>query len=120
MVPPPARRCVLSRRFALLVLAGAGLFGCSGAAKNDVDALAARTDAGAPNAADAGAPDVIREAEEPENPADPRDQPLVGLARADLDLFDKGDKLFEGAFGVADGLGPLYIRAACGDCHVQA
>ena len=31
--------------------------------------------------------------------------------------FDRGDGLFERTQRDADGLGPLYVRAACADCH---
>jgi CxxC motif-containing protein (DUF1111 family) len=68
---------------------------------------------------DAGPPPVIDE--EGQGPAGaPSDQPLVGLARAELDRFRAGDKLFDKTFAVGEGLGPLYIRAACSACHRQA
>jgi CxxC motif-containing protein (DUF1111 family) len=52
--------------------------------------------------------------------AQPSDQPLAGLARADQDRFDEGDALFDLPYRVNDGLGPLYIRSSCGSCHTEA
>jgi CxxC motif-containing protein (DUF1111 family) len=102
------------RRFAPWVLAWGGL-GCSD--PNDAPAIAG-PDAAAANP-DAGPPPVIDE--ENEGPAgDPSDQPLVGLTRVELDRFKQGDKLFDRTFVVGEGLGPLYIRAACSACHREA
>jgi CxxC motif-containing protein (DUF1111 family) len=43
--------------------------------------------------------------------------PLVGLPSRLRAQFDRGDSLFEQTQRDADGLGPLYVRAACVDCH---
>jgi CxxC motif-containing protein (DUF1111 family) len=43
--------------------------------------------------------------------------PLSGLSSGARAQFDRGDALFERTQHDADGLGPLYVRAACADCH---
>ena len=43
--------------------------------------------------------------------------PLVGISSHLRAQFDRGDSLFERTQRDADGLGPLYVRAACADCH---
>ncbi len=43
--------------------------------------------------------------------------PLRGISKTSRELFDRGDALFERTQRNADGLGPLYVRAACVDCH---
>jgi len=43
--------------------------------------------------------------------------PLRGLSKLAREQFDRGDGLFERTQRTADGLGPLYVRAACVDCH---
>src|SRR5512132_3407315 len=43
--------------------------------------------------------------------------PLRGVSTDLRDQFDRGDALFERTHRDADGLGPLYVRAACVDCH---
>ena len=43
--------------------------------------------------------------------------PLRGVSSKERDQFDRGDALFERTHRDADGLGPLYVRAACADCH---
>jgi CxxC motif-containing protein (DUF1111 family) len=45
------------------------------------------------------------------------DVPIDGLSPADVAAFEKGDALFDLPFTPADGLGPLYVRDACGACH---
>lgn len=45
------------------------------------------------------------------------DVPIDGLSAADVANFNEGDGLFDLPFRDADGLGPLYIRDACGECH---
>src|ERR1043165_4008616 len=47
------------------------------------------------------------------------DVPIDGLSKADIARFDEGDALFDLPFRPADGLGPLYIRTACGSCHAE-
>lgn len=47
------------------------------------------------------------------------DVPIDGLPAADVAGFDDGDALFDLPFRPADGLGPLYIRTACGSCHAD-
>jgi CxxC motif-containing protein (DUF1111 family) len=48
---------------------------------------------------------------------DRSDMPLEDATPSELSAFTKGDVLFETVFRGADGLGPLYIRAACVGCH---
>lgn len=43
--------------------------------------------------------------------------PLRGVSSTLREQFDRGDALFERTHRDADGLGPLYVRAACADCH---
>jgi CxxC motif-containing protein (DUF1111 family) len=45
------------------------------------------------------------------------DVPLDGIGAADGAKFDDGDALFDLPFLPADGLGPYYVRTACGSCH---
>jgi len=109
----PSRRGWAVRRLAPWALLWA--VGCSD--QGDTSAVSGADAMTAP--ADAGQPPVS--GEENEGPAgDPADQPLVGLARAELDRFRAGDKLFGRTFAIAEGLGPLYIRSACSACHRQA
>lgn len=51
------------------------------------------------------------------DPPDLSDQPLAGLTAEQLALFDRGDELFDLSLRDADGLGPLFTRSACGQCH---
>ncbi len=53
-------------------------------------------------------------------PPDLADQPLTGLTDAQRATFDRGDELFDLSLRDADGLGPLYTHAACGQCHSGA
>jgi CxxC motif-containing protein (DUF1111 family) len=48
---------------------------------------------------------------------DPTDVPLHGLPADLVDRFTDGDALFDAVHRESDGLGPLYIRTACGSCH---
>lgn len=48
---------------------------------------------------------------------DPSDQPIAGLDEHWAQRFAAGDLAFEHNHGPAEGLGPLYIRPACGACH---
>jgi CxxC motif-containing protein (DUF1111 family) len=52
-----------------------------------------------------------------ENGSDRTGAPLGGLSARLKEQFDRGDGLFERTQREADGLGPLYVRAACADCH---
>jgi CxxC motif-containing protein (DUF1111 family) len=45
------------------------------------------------------------------------DVPIDGLSPTDVAKFEDGDALFDLPFLPADGLGPLYVRNACGACH---
>jgi CxxC motif-containing protein (DUF1111 family) len=45
------------------------------------------------------------------------DQPVTKLSGDQIQMFHLGDGLFDLPFRDSDGLGPLYIRNACGDCH---
>jgi CxxC motif-containing protein (DUF1111 family) len=51
---------------------------------------------------------------------DVSDAPLAGLNRFWSEQFSKGDRLFDNPFRPTDGLGPVYIKASCGGCHVGA
>jgi CxxC motif-containing protein (DUF1111 family) len=51
---------------------------------------------------------------------DPSDVPINGIGKDLVTKFDEGDSLFDLPYRAPDGLGPLYIRAACGDCHSGA
>jgi CxxC motif-containing protein (DUF1111 family) len=63
---------------------------------------------------DAGASET---AAEPEEEGGEQDRPLVGLPRLSLELFQRGDKLFDTVFRAPEGLGPLFIRPSCAACH---
>ncbi len=45
------------------------------------------------------------------------DVPIDGIDAAQTKVFLEGDNLFDLVLHEADGLGPLYTRAACGACH---
>ncbi|HEX3902662.1 MAG TPA: di-heme oxidoredictase family protein [Polyangia bacterium] len=45
------------------------------------------------------------------------DVPVSGIGADAVANFNDGDRLFEIVLRDADGLGPLYTRQACGDCH---
>jgi CxxC motif-containing protein (DUF1111 family) len=51
---------------------------------------------------------------------DPSDTPIAGVDASWLAVFRDGDALFDAVYREPDGLGPLYIRASCGSCHVEA
>jgi CxxC motif-containing protein (DUF1111 family) len=44
---------------------------------------------------------------------------LKGLSPDDEALFNEGDRLFDLPLRPYDGLGPLYTRTSCGDCHSE-
>ncbi len=48
---------------------------------------------------------------------DPSDVPISGITKDLVDAFDLGDALFDLPYRAPDGLGPLFIRDACGECH---
>jgi CxxC motif-containing protein (DUF1111 family) len=48
------------------------------------------------------------------------DVPLHGASADQVERFKQGDALFDFVFREPDGLGPLYIRAACASCHEGA
>ena len=48
---------------------------------------------------------------------DPFDVPIAELSAADKQTFADGDALFDLSLREYDGLGPLYTRAACSNCH---
>lgn len=52
--------------------------------------------------------------------ADPFDVAIAGLSNDDQLAFTKGDNLFGLSLHDYDGLGPLYTRTACSDCHTEA
>jgi CxxC motif-containing protein (DUF1111 family) len=45
------------------------------------------------------------------------DVPVDGLSAAEVAGFHKGDAVFDLPFRESDGLGPYYVRNACGACH---
>lgn len=45
------------------------------------------------------------------------DLPVTGLSLEWENAFNEGDALFDLPFREADGLGPLFIRTSCGNCH---
>lgn len=51
---------------------------------------------------------------------DPVDTPLLAATPAEVDRFKEGDAFFEAVFREPDGIGPLYVRNACGACHASA
>jgi CxxC motif-containing protein (DUF1111 family) len=50
---------------------------------------------------------------------DPSDNPVAGVYEEWIEQFDKGDTTFEEPLREAQGLGPVYIRAACASCHAD-
>ena len=46
------------------------------------------------------------------------DGPLEGLTNQQRAAFFAGDEEFGRSFGVADGLGPIFVAASCSSCHV--
>jgi len=83
----------VSHRRALLAVAAIGLLGCG---------------EGAPSPA--GGRVVF-------GTDDPFDVPIAELSAADKQTFADGDALFDLSLRAYDGLGPLYTRAACSNCH---
>jgi CxxC motif-containing protein (DUF1111 family) len=51
--------------------------------------------------------------------SDKFDVALEGLSAEDEQLFNDGDGLFDLPLRPYDGLGPLYTRTSCGDCHKE-
>jgi CxxC motif-containing protein (DUF1111 family) len=51
---------------------------------------------------------------------DPVDTPLLAATPVEVERFNVGDALFEAVFREPDGIGPLYVRNACGACHAGA
>lgn len=51
---------------------------------------------------------------------DPVDTPLRAATPAQMDRFAEGDTVFDAVFREPDGIGPLYVRNACGACHESA
>ena len=51
---------------------------------------------------------------------DPSDVPIGGIGDSLVNQFNQGDALFDLPYRAPDGLGPLYIRDACGACHSGA
>ena len=52
------------------------------------------------------------------DPGDTIAEPTEGLTSAQLATFLAGDELFAKVYASADGLGPVFIQAACEGCHV--
>ena len=50
---------------------------------------------------------------------DPSDAPIASLDADWAERFAAGDALFEATFREASGLGPVYVRHACGSCHAD-
>jgi CxxC motif-containing protein (DUF1111 family) len=51
---------------------------------------------------------------------DPTDIPIAGISADQKKLFFEGDAAFDAIYLEGDGLGPNYIRTACGSCHAAA
>jgi len=45
--------------------------------------------------------------------------PLVGLTAIELDRFFQGRALYQHDFTAAEGLGPIFNKESCADCHVN-
>jgi CxxC motif-containing protein (DUF1111 family) len=43
--------------------------------------------------------------------------PLAGLTAEQLELFNEGRVLYNTPLSVADGLGPVFNKSSCGNCH---
>jgi CxxC motif-containing protein (DUF1111 family) len=52
--------------------------------------------------------------------ADPTDDPIGTATATQRAEFHAGDRLFDQVFTETTGLGPLYVRDACGACHASA
>lgn len=48
-----------------------------------------------------------------------KDVPIDGIGAEEVRGFNDGDGVFDTTFRPVDGLGPLYIRTACGSCHAD-
>lgn len=44
-------------------------------------------------------------------------EPIGGLSAQDLELFDLGKEQFEKSFLPEEGLGPIFNKQSCGNCH---
>jgi CxxC motif-containing protein (DUF1111 family) len=53
----------------------------------------------------------------PMNPQPKMGAPLVGLTAEQLELFEEGRLLYNTPLTVADGLGPIFNKSSCGNCH---
>jgi CxxC motif-containing protein (DUF1111 family) len=51
---------------------------------------------------------------------DPTDIPVAGSTAEDVDLFVRGDALFNATYRPSQGLGPLFVRSSCQSCHAEA
>jgi CxxC motif-containing protein (DUF1111 family) len=56
----------------------------------------------------------------PDDAADPADVPLTRVTNEQRAVFLKGNALFDVPFAETDGLGPLFIDAACTACHTNS
>lgn len=65
----------------------------------------------------AGVERLVRDTAKSVAVIDRSDAPLTGISPEELSRFRAGDELFEVTFREPDGLGPLFIRAACAECH---
>ncbi len=50
---------------------------------------------------------------------DPTENPLPGITVEERERFERGDPLFERVFLPTQGLGPVFVRAACASCHAD-
>jgi CxxC motif-containing protein (DUF1111 family) len=98
---------MLTTRFLALSAALALAAGCSSSSGSGAAQEPPEDDAGV----DGG---VVKAA------GDPVDVPIDGIPSAQVATFDNGDAIFELPLREADGLGPLYVRPACGACHASA
>lgn len=50
-------------------------------------------------------------------PQPPSGAPLAGLSAAERERFNLGKAAFEHTFTISEGLGPIFNKASCGNCH---
>jgi CxxC motif-containing protein (DUF1111 family) len=94
----------------------AGLLACGSSPDPETEV---EVDAGARDGAGDGRAGPPGENEGEGEERNETDQPLVGLSAGGRELFDQGDRLFDNRFLEGQGLGPLYIRPACSECHLE-
>ena len=96
----------MSSRWLVIGLSAAAMAACGG---GEISAPASST-AGAVGGAGGATAQVA---------GDPFDVPLDGVSREEVRAFNQGDALFSLHLYPGDGLGPLYTKTACVDCHQE-